>query len=104
MPYPKVFWVADNESETRVFKFKMADSIWPCLYLKKFSIFIQQSSNLKIFTSGFVRHWQRIWEYNFGIQNDLLFNMVNYKWRSHLIFMKIISSKTSNCFKIFVGR
>ena len=31
MPYPKVFWVGDKESEIRFSKFKMADSIWPSL-------------------------------------------------------------------------
>ena len=55
MPCLKVFWVADNdESETRLSKFQVADPIWPSLYLKNVSIFIQtQWSDLKNLTLWF---------------------------------------------------
>ena len=34
MPYPEVFGVTDNESKTRLSKFKMADPIRQSLHLK----------------------------------------------------------------------
>ena len=46
MPYSKVVWVVDNEYETRFSKFKMANLIWPSLYLKMFQA-LYNSGNLK---------------------------------------------------------
>ena len=43
MPHSKVFLVADNESEIRIKKFKMADPVWRSLDLKNISILIKFS-------------------------------------------------------------
>ena len=54
MPYAKVFLVADNESEIRFSKFKIADPIWRCPQLtNRFNIYQTQSDNLKCLTIRF---------------------------------------------------
>ena len=56
MPYYRVFGVADNESETRFSKFKMTNPIWPSLYSKKVSIFMQLSQvTWKTIPQGFLK-------------------------------------------------
>ena len=54
IPYPKVFLVADNESEIRFPKFKMADPIWLSLYLKNVATHeATQSDDLKNLNPGY---------------------------------------------------